>query len=628
MDARLSRSGGRTRAAGRARFWPILVCLPLAFALVAGRYSVAVPPWEAPDEPAHFAYATHLLDAGALPRMVADGGPTEAHQPPLYYLLAAALMAPLDRGDRSGGFEPNPRFVWAGQGGQEPNVALHGTADTFPYAGQVLALHVARLASVLAGALAVAVVVLLARALLPGRPSVALLAGGLVAFNPQFAFIGGVLSNDSLTALTCAAAALAAVRAARAPERAGGWLALGGLVGLALLTKLTAVFLVPLVGLTVLALAVRARSPRLALRAGAAAGGPVALLCGWWFARNQLIYGDPLGHAVFREIHAWNQRFSPVGPADLAAFAGKTFRSFWGTFGWMTIYLPEWMYALALALSAFGLLWFLPALALWRRARLSSGQLLGLGWLATFVLAQGLLLGTVALACGESCYQGRYLFAAIAPIALLIAFGILAPAPERLALPLASIVVVGLCANALHVLEARVRPSYEMAPLTKTEARSAPANVEATIGEQFQLQGYEVAGGPASGTLLVTLYWRALGRPTTDYSAFVHLIDAQGNILAQKDQPPGATSGRLPTEWATGDVVRDTHAVALPDDLTAFRLRVGLYDVATGAQLPVVRYGREAGTYLVLASTTGATLAARLERQPAPVGGPGPLAPL
>src|SRR5215470_5028742 len=94
----------------------ILFALPVAFVLVAGYFSVRVPPWEAPDEPAHFVYVAHLLDAGDLPRMVAGGGPTEAHQPPLYYLLAAALMAPIDRADQSGAFEPNPRFIWAAQG--------------------------------------------------------------------------------------------------------------------------------------------------------------------------------------------------------------------------------------------------------------------------------------------------------------------------------------------------------------------------------------------------------------------------------------------------------------------------------------------------------------------------------
>jgi 4-amino-4-deoxy-L-arabinose transferase-like glycosyltransferase len=583
--------------------------LSLAFTLLAGLYSLVVPSWEAPDEPAHFAYAAALLDARTLPRMVPGGGPTEAHQPPLYYLVAAALMAPVDRGDSSGAFDPNPRFVWAGQGGHEPNAARHGTAGSYPYAGQALALHVARLASVLAGALAVAVAVLLALELLPGRPSIALLAGGLVAFNPQFAFIGGVLSNDSLTAMTCGAVALATVRAARAPERAGRWLVVGTLLGLALLTKLTTAFLLPVVAATALALAIWRRSPWVAARAGVAVGAPVLATCGWWFVRNQALYGDPFGRAVFQEIHAANQRFSPLGAADLASFAGKTFRSFWGTFGWMTIYLPEWMYLVALAISAFGILWFVPAVALWRRRRLSTGQLLGLGWLAGFVLAQGLLLATIAVACGESCYQGRYLFASIVPISLLIAFGALAPAPERLARPLASALVVALLANALHVLDTRVRPTYAASALTKTEARAVPANVEATIGADFELLGYELVDGRSDGRVLVTLYWRALGRPRVDYHAFVHLIDDEGRILAQKDQPPGEVGGQRPTSWTRGDVVRDPHAIAVPDGLAAYRLRVGLYDAATGAQLPVMHAGRPAGTYLVLAPALATTAA-------------------
>src|ERR671931_307363 len=94
---------------------PILIVLPLAFALVAGAYSVVVPPWEAPDEPAHFDYVAHLLSDRELPRMVGGTGPTEAHQPPLYYLLAAAAASPAGLGDGAGAFQPNPRFIWAGQ---------------------------------------------------------------------------------------------------------------------------------------------------------------------------------------------------------------------------------------------------------------------------------------------------------------------------------------------------------------------------------------------------------------------------------------------------------------------------------------------------------------------------------
>jgi 4-amino-4-deoxy-L-arabinose transferase-like glycosyltransferase len=576
------------------------VGLPILFALVATLYSLIVPVWEAPDEPAHFAYVTALLDERALPVM--DGaGPTEAHQPPLYYLLAAALAAPVDRADPSGAFEPNPRFIWAAQGGREPNVAVHGTAGTFPFAGQALALHLARLSSVLAGAATVGLVVLLTLELFPARVSIALLAGGLAAFNPQFVFAGGVLSNDSLTALTCTATALATLRATRAPDHARGWLLAGLAIALALMTKMTAAFLLPAVLLAVLAMAVQRRSTWTLIRGATSVLAPVAGLCGWWFARNQLIYGDPFGHAVFREIHAWNQRFAPVGVDDLQRFADKTFRSFWGTFGWMTIQLPDWAYAVALVLSILGCLWFLPAAALSWRGAMSRRQQAGLAWLSVFAIGQGLVVGSIALECGESCYQGRYLFGAIAAIALLMAFALLSLVPERAAVPLAGTAVALLCANSLWVLNRDIRPAYELPALTKSEARAAPTNVEVTIGEDFRLLGYDLTDRREGGSVRVTLYWRALGRPAVDYSAFVHLIDRDGAILAQKDQPPGAPSGHRPTAWTSGDVVSDPHEVVVRPDVGAYRLRIGLYDSATGQQLPVTRGGQAEGTYLVLA---------------------------
>ena len=61
---------------------------PLA---VGAAYVAAVPPWEAPDEPWHLAYA-EALAAGRWPTTAET---YEAHQPPLYYLGLAALLRAL-----------------------------------------------------------------------------------------------------------------------------------------------------------------------------------------------------------------------------------------------------------------------------------------------------------------------------------------------------------------------------------------------------------------------------------------------------------------------------------------------------------------------------------------------------
>ena len=43
-----------------------------------------------------------------------------------------------------------------------------------------------------------------------------------------------------------------------------------------------------------------------------------------------------------------------------------------------------------------------------------------------------------------------------------------------------------------------------------------------------------------------TLYWRALSKPDMDYTAFAHLLDADGNKVAQHDWQPRDAGGPPP----------------------------------------------------------------------------------
>ena len=115
----------------------------------------------------------------------------------------------------------------------------------------------------------------------------------------------------------------------------------------------------------------------------------------------------------------------------------------------------------------------------------------------------------------------------------------------------------------------------------------APAHTrEVVFGDPalIELRGYDLAVSDAS--LTVTLTWATQSVPPQDYTVFVHLMDAEGELLAQDDAPPNA--GRYPTSWwLSGDVIRDPHTLALPGAPSAgWELRVGLYDPATGARLP------------------------------------------
>jgi hypothetical protein len=111
--------------------------------------------------------------------------------------------------------------------------------------------------------------------------------------------------------------------------------------------------------------------------------------------------------------------------------------------------------------------------------------------------------------------------------------------------------------------------------------------VTTSFGRSIVLAGYAVAGETKPGSnLRVTLDWKALDRIDRDYTVFVHLVDAGGDIVAQVDQQPQA--GANPTSWwAPGERTPHTVDITLPDELPPgpYWLRIGLYEAATGERL-------------------------------------------
>lgn len=112
----------------------------------------------------------------------------------------------------------------------------------------------------------------------------------------------------------------------------------------------------------------------------------------------------------------------------------------------------------------------------------------------------------------------------------------------------------------------------------------------ALFGEQIALRRVAVSPPADAGEgvpLTVTLLWTAVGDVPQSYRVFVHLVDAQGNIVAQSDGEPA--NWRRPTSgWVPDEFIVDSHALLLPAERPSgpLSLRMGLYDPATGARLP------------------------------------------
>ena len=105
------------------------------------------------------------------------------------------------------------------------------------------------------------------------------------------------------------------------------------------------------------------------------------------------------------------------------------------------------------------------------------------------------------------------------------------------------------------------------------------------FGETIRLVGHTVDAN--EDQLLVTLAWQATAPTDIDYTAFVHLIDASGELAAQIDRPP---AGFPTSDWQPGEIVVDQYQIDYPADLPpgSYRVQTGFYDLATLTRLGAV----------------------------------------
>ena len=134
--------------------------------------------------------------------------------------------------------------------------------------------------------------------------------------------------------------------------------------------------------------------------------------------------------------------------------------------------------------------------------------------------------------------------------------------------------------------------------------------VEAVLGEEIRLLGYDLSPDPGDGmaagdTLSLTLYWQPLKKVGKDYTVFVHIVDTEGQIRGQGDGPP--LEGGYPTlYWHPGEVVSDTHTVMVDAEAIpgGYRLLVGLYTLNDGVRLPVTLGPKEGPDSVLLTPLT------------------------
>ncbi|MEZ5964603.1 MAG: glycosyltransferase family 39 protein [Planctomycetota bacterium] len=413
-----------------ARIWLGLALV--VHALLAGTYAVRAPAWEGPDENDHAYYASFLQATGRQPTILKSSATTGrapweegslGHHPPLYYALLVAVAAITGHGDCTPYWSPPPDRV--------PGAALqwqHGHDERAPVSAEISVLRWQRLLSTALGAVSIALAFALARELFPSRPGTAAWAALSLACLPQWSWMHGVLDNGNLAAALAAATSYVLVRGVRRRRlHVGAGVLLGLLLGTALLTKLTALFLLPLVVLAFTGAAVAWPGGRGRTLLGfAVAMVLAAAISGAWFWRNAQLYGDPLALVPHAVAYASNRLPADMRTSYLGGdFVWRTLHTTFAAVGWSLRPAPpaaEVAALIALGLGAVGWLWRLRTLAR------EGGAALSLALVSLVLTAAGYVQFNLSFIQP----QGRYLFPAAGVGAVLVAAGLSAlPWPRR-----------------------------------------------------------------------------------------------------------------------------------------------------------------------------------------------------
>lgn len=263
-------------------------------------FSAIAPPWQSPDEHAHYEYAALMAVLQRVPNLDDVRQDIQAEvttsmfthdfwrltqfepvaEPPVGFYRTGALTE----------FPPthvlDNRYIYYPQVGDEPPLYYIFPALLYKFtvrAEATLRLYVMRLASVGIWVALSAAIGWAGRGLFPDKPALVIATWLVALFNPALNHIGSVLSNDLLAALWCTLALGILMRMFKTGPswRRGGLL--GACVMLALLTKKSAFWLLPTIGLTLLWLPHFPRRWRLG----------IGLLLGGWVGVALLLWALP-----------------------------------------------------------------------------------------------------------------------------------------------------------------------------------------------------------------------------------------------------------------------------------------------------------------------------------------------
>jgi hypothetical protein len=596
----------------------LTVYLGLAFC-----YLFITPIFEAPDEWTHTGHVKYIAEGRGLPVMLPGRGILGGQQPPLYYAIGALLVQPfeLDNFDDYLKEQANPHasLGYALDPGNKNNF-LHSSAESFPYHGLALTVHILRLYSMTYGLITLIFIYLTAleffdfrsdsKSMLVGQPAqdpklFATLVTLFVAGQPMFAFITASVANEPANMAFCAIGLWLAQRyVLYGPTPGlGRAAALGFVLGFISLSKMTGLSFGLVVVVTFLLIAMATRKQpgmaRLLWRDGLIIGLLFLVVGGWWYWRNYQLYGDFFQRGLYKIY--FNIEQQPLTLREFLYTLSTGEVSFWATFGWLNIVAPEWVYAIYRIISRVGLVgvavmmalylgkWVIRRMEEWTNSheattfQPSSFILQPSALLLHLLFPVTLAFSLTRLVAIEGGLQGRQLLPALGSIAIIIVTGWWALSPARLRLPILSLVLAIMFGLAVWLPFRVVASEYFPKPLlTEADLPVDLTHLNLTYKDELKLIGVNMGAAVVrpGERVPVTAYWQALKPMTTNYSVFVHLIGRGYQNVGQFNTYPGL--GLRPTRTLQpGQIVADTYPVLVEGGAAAptrLLVNMGLFD--------------------------------------------------
>jgi 4-amino-4-deoxy-L-arabinose transferase-like glycosyltransferase len=472
-----------------------LATLMVVVCIVGLSWALLVPPWQSPDETTHFAYVQSLAENFALPGV--KGRPPETSDEAFADGAAGAsrgafwpLASPPEwnRSDYASylatehGAHPPSKSDGSGPVPTDNNPPLYYLFADLGYlidhGGTAFGrLYAIRLSGVVLLLLTTLGAWLLAGEAFGRRRLPQLACSAVAGLLPMATFMSTAVNPDALLITLWTFAMWLGARVIN--HRARGWDAVGlcAVVAAAILTKATSYALVAPVLLALLIGWRRRPGPerKPALKRIEAAVLVLAVPVVGWLGLARALGREGINHVASSSAHPFNigQFLSYVWQFYLPRLPFMTpFRTtpqlpvydLWvrqiaGTFGWLDVYLPSWMYpAAALVAGGIAIAAIVLVAQLRDRRQLALLAFFGLALLALLILLHVTEYRAVIAGSG-TFLQGRYLLPVVGLFGLAVAL-IIRRIPLRVRTPACGLVVSGLLAAQAISLAAVVQAYY------------------------------------------------------------------------------------------------------------------------------------------------------------------------